>query len=215
MRLNPGAFNKFLDTGPDHIGQDFLWRRGYKCPCTNPQSGAAKPNCRQCQGKAYFWDAEPGTPARCGMSSQQNLKLWAQFGQYEPGDATLTIPSSSPLYALGRMDRLLMLNSTEDFSATFTRGKDRFWRKVQSIYRVFWLDDDQAIVEGSIPTVQSDGDIVFTGDAPPFGRQYNVSGTYFDEYFIWQSLVSDRGEHSGAALPKKALARKLDLLGRK
>lgn len=212
MRLNPGSFNALLDTGPSALTQAFLWRRASSCPCTNPMSGAANIKCKQCRGKGFIWSAP--VPANCGMSSQQNLKLWAQFGQYEVGDATLTIPESSPLYDAGRFDRIQAVNSSERFSKSLIRGGpgDRFFQTVISIDRVFWLDAEENIVEGGIPVVEADGEIIFTDGAPPFNTQYSISGYWRDEYFVYQHIVSDRSMHLGARLPKKVLARKLDLL---
>jgi hypothetical protein len=52
------------------------------------------------------------------------------------------------------------------------------------------------------------------GGGPPIGVTYSLTGTKFDEYFIFLNLPSDRNEHEGARLPKKVTLRKWDLFGR-
>lgn len=210
MRLNPAAFNRHLE----HMGQDFMWRRAYACPCRNPNSGASKPGCPRCHGKGTFW----GDPVRAsaGVASQGVTKQFAQFGQWEAGDAVFSIPESSPMFDAGRFDRLLMLNSTDGFSLPLVRGQnDKVTLPVEKFDRVFWLDADGfTVVEGGLPTVDGAGVLTWESGAPPLGKNYTIMGTRFTEYFIWEQLPSDRGEHHGARLPKRVQARRFDLFGR-
>lgn len=214
MRLNPAAFDAFLADGADAIGQDFQWRKATICPCSgNPSSGAANFKCQLCFGKGWLWAAP--VLAKAGMSQQENIKRWAQAGRYETGDATLTIPQSSPMYAAGEFDRITMMNSSEHFSLALVRGEgDRLYRSVISIERVFWLVNDTQIVEGGIPSVSETGQLTWQSGAPPLGTKYSISGEARDEYYIFTNLVSDRGEHFGARLPKKVIIRKFDIFGR-
>lgn len=209
--LNPADFDDFLVNSPEAIGQDYLWRKSASCPCFNPLSGAANPKCKVCLGKGRIWAA--AVPAKAGMMQQTGIKKFAQFGQFEIGDATLTIPQASPMYEAGQFDRITMLNSSERFSINLTRGIDRIYRSVILVDRVFWIVND-AIVEGGIPTVAADGTLSWTSGAPPSGMQYSIAGDSRDDYFVWLDLVSDRGEHFGARLPKKVVLRKFDLFNR-
>lgn len=211
MRLNPAAFNAHLG----FIGQQFTWRKADRCPCVNPNSGAGKPGCPQCGGKSVLWAA--AAPAVAGMASQQVQLRWAQFGQWQDGDAVVTIPENSPMYNAGQYDRVLMLNSTDYFSLTLTRGdaQEKIHEPVEKITRVFWLDANSAIVEGAVfPTVNADGSLTWPADgAPPAGTQYTIGGTRFSEYFVWGPYPSDRNEHSGARLPKRVVLRRFALFG--
>lgn len=211
MQLNPAAFNAHLG----NIGQRFLWRRAWACPCINPISGAANPKCTQCSGKGRIWDA--AVPATAGVPSQKVQRLWAQLGRYEAGDLVLSIPSDSPLYGAGEFDRVTMLDGSDPFSISLTRGDgDRLIWPVATITRCFWLTAVFAIVEGDIPTADASGNLTWaTGaNAPPTGQVYSLSGTRLNEYYIYEQLVSDRPEHMGLALPKKVVCRKFDLLNR-
>lgn len=217
MRLQPAAFDAFL-AGPAGIGQEFLWRPASACPCVHPHSGAANPKCPHCGGKGRLW----GEPIECraGMTQQQISKEWAALGQYEAGDATLTVPQSSPMYEAGQFDRITMLNSTDRFSLPLTRGApdERLYFKVVRITRVFWFTGDDGagqIVEGALPAVTLNGSLVWpAAGAPPAGKQYSITGERFAEYYVYQNLPSDRAEHFGARLPKKLRVRRFDLFGR-
>ena len=210
MRLNPVAFNRHLD----HMGQSFKWRKAYTCPCRNPHSGAALDGCPRCFGVGTFWG--PAVDAKAGVANQTVTKQFAQFGQWELGDAVFSIQENSPMYDAARYDRLLMLNSTDGFSLPLVRGaNDRVDMPVQKVDSVFWLDaDGLTIVEGGIPTVGVGGVLTWASGEPPEGQQYSISGTRFTEYFVFEKLPSDRGEHYGARLPRRLLARRFDLFNR-
>lgn len=209
MKLSPAAFNQFLA----HIGQRFLWRRAYDCPCINPHSGAARHDCPHCAGKGQVWD-EPieGVAGAAGYRVQRE---WAQFGVWESGDLVVTIPSNSPLYAMGQFDRVTMLNGTEPFSLTFTRGhNDVLQFPVERIDRVFWYDDDDSLVDGGIPTVAADGTLHWDSDEPPAGKRYSISGTKRTEFYCWGEFPSNRNMHSGEPLPRRVVLRRFDLFSR-
>lgn len=214
MRLNPAAFNAFLS---GNIGQNMNWRKGNACPCFNPQSGAALPGHPLCSGKGWIWDAP--IAAKAGLTQQKVNREWAMMGQWEAGDAILTIPSDSSMYAeAGRFDRIELLNSTDVFKLMLTRGSsDRIILPVVKFIRVFWLDplDNQVMVDGGLPNIDAGGNLTWpNNDGPPAGLQYSISGVRNTDYFIWYNLPSDRNEHFGALLPKKLLVRRFDLFGR-
>lgn len=212
-RLNPAAFDSFL---AGNIGQDMLWRPSTVCPCYNPGSGQANPKCPVCGGIGWQWAAP--IAAKAGMTQQGNIKKYGPMGMYEMGDATLTIPQASAMYDAGAYDRITLLNSNEKFSLKFKRGaaNERIYRRVLSISRVWWLVGDTPVDGGTDGiTVAANGVITFGGaNPPPVGVQYSITGIANDEYFIWDNQSSDRGEHFGARLPKKLIARRFDLFGR-
>jgi hypothetical protein len=208
MQLNPLAFNAFLND----LGQTFAWLRAYACPCLNPNSGAAKPDCPLCAGKGQTWgEAVEGISGIAGQSIQ--LK-WAKFGLFEPGDVVLTIPSDSALYEMGQFDRVVMLNSSAPFSTKFVRGRGDVLRYPNAqVDRVFWLNGSD-IVEGGIPTVADDGTLTWTTGEPPAGTVYSITGRCHPEYFCWGPMPQDRAHHGGKALPRKVVLRAWDLFGR-
>lgn len=212
MHLNPKAFDGWL---AGNIGQSFTWRKAYRCPCVNPNSGAAKPGCPICHGKAWTWVA--AVPGPAGMSGQQTQLRWAQMGMWQDGDAVVTIPESSPLYEMGQFDRVIMLNSTDYFSLPLVHGvpNEVLREPIEKITRVFWLDPTgTTIIEGGIPTVNADGTLTWATSAPPAGVTYSITGTRYSEYYCWGPYPSDRNEHFGARLPKRVVLRRFDLFGR-
>ena len=209
MEFNVERFNDHLSV----MGQDFLWRKASMCPCVNPNSGAAKPNCPLCGGKGRSWAAP--VKAKAGMASERVLRQWAQFGQFEAGDAVLSVPENSPLYEAGQFDRVTMLNATDRFSLVLIRGQnDRINFPVRTIERVYWIGASDTITEGKIPAIDGSGQLSWTSGSPPSGTQYSISGVRYSEYFVWDDLPGDRNHHYGARLPRKMVVRRFDLFGR-
>lgn len=211
MRFNSAAFDKFLTD----IGQRVEWRRSYACPCVSQTSGQPDPKHALCSGKGRLWDAAISTVV--GMANQKTQAQWAAMGQYEIGDMVLSVPQISPMWDAGQFDRILLVNSTNAFSMPLVRGSmsERLLFQVSSINRCFWLDPVlRTVVEGGIPSVDSNGNLAWTSDAPPNGYTYSLSGEKYDEYFIFGAFPSDRNEHKGMRLPKRTVARQWDLFGR-
>lgn len=213
MRLNPARFNRHLK----NIGQQVGWRRSYACACADPVSGAPDAKHVLCGGKGRLWDAP--IDSVCGVAKQEVNPEQAALGVYDTGDMTMTVGSDSPIWAnAGRYDRIILWNSTDVFSQPFQRGaaSERVLFTVENITRCFWLSADRlSTVEGGIPVIGGDGRLTWpNGGEPPLGTKYSLTGTRFDEYFIIDSLPSDRNEHSGAQLPKRIQMRKWDLFGR-
>lgn len=130
----------------------------------------------------------------------------------------LSVPQSSPLWDAGQFDRILLLNSTDVFSQPLTRGAptERLLFTPASLDRCFWLhpQDRNQVVEGPLPTMDAEGRPTFGPGGPPPGVVYSLTGTKFDEYFVFLQLPSDRNQHSGMRLPRRITARKWDLFGR-
>lgn len=209
MRLSPTAFNRHLNG----LGQSFDWRRGYACPCVNPNSGQAKANCKQCAGKGRLWgDAVTGT---AGVVSQSRLRNYATFGVWDADDMMLSIPSDSPLYAMGQYDRVEAKNRTEPFSINFIRGlNDKIHFDVVSLERCFRLDAQENIVELPLPTINPDGSFSWASGAPPAQAQFSLTGRRRPEYYCYLELPTDRPMQQGSPLPRKVVLRRFDLFGR-
>ena len=194
------------------------WRRSYACACVSPTSGSPDPKHQLCMGKGRLWDDPIATV--CGIARQETVAQWKASGQYETGDMVLSIPQSSPMWDdAGQFDRLLLLNSTDVFSKPLVRGapNERLLFNVVSFSRCYWLNptNRNLVVEGGLPVVDATGVLSWpNGDGPPPGVTYSLSGTKFDEYYVWGNFPSDRNQHQGVRLPKRVVARKWDLFGR-
>ncbi len=214
MRLNPAAFNAFLS---GNIGQDVLWRSSAICPCVNPQSQSANPRCPRCSGKGRLWSAP--VAAKVGVQRQSINEKRSQQLNWELGDAMLTVDESSAMYDARQFDRVTLLNSHAGFSVALTRGDptERLYFQAATVDRVFWYTGaggTGTLVEGGVPTVAADGTLTWSAGAPPAGVQYSITGTRMSEYFIYLDLPSDRGEHFGARLPRRIVAKSFDVFGR-
>lgn len=216
MRLDPAVFNRFLATSG--IGQAVLWRRAYDCPCRDPYSGAAAPDCPHCHGKGVIWAAP--VAANTGLTSMAVSKQWANFGVWETGDVALIVPGDSLLYGAGRFDQIILADSSEPFSTSFRRGEnDVLLWPVVALERAFVLgeiDGEPAIIECALPVVNDNGTMTWPdqGEIPDLGQAYSLTGRRRPVYFLYQDLPSDRAHHHGQPLPRKVVARVFDLFGR-
>ena len=119
MYLSPIAFNALLG----HLGQAVSWRQSVSCPCRTPSSGAAQPQCPVCDGAGQVWNTS--VLGYVGLTGQQVQRQWTVSGMYEAGDVVVTLPSDSPIYALGEFDRVQFTQSSEPFSVVRIKGKEK------------------------------------------------------------------------------------------
>lgn len=236
MRLSAQRFNAAARAP----SQSVLWRQSNSCPCRDPFSGAARQGCLQCAGKGVLW--QPAQPAWAVLAGMKVAKEWAAFGLWESGDVVVSIPSDSPLYDAGPNDRVLLLNSTEPFDSILAHtGSETLPGQLVSVERVFWLDANQNIIQGALPTQNADGTLSWasggdqtglateTGEvieteggqalggtygAPPLETQYTICGRRNPEYFVFKDLPQDRAHFGGAKLPRRVSLRRFDLFGR-
>lgn len=213
MKLSATQFNRHLA----HIGQQVRWAQSWACPCINPASGQPDTRCPHCLGKGYMWPSAIDTV--CGLSGQKTQQQWMASGGWAEGDVVVTIPGDSPMWQMGQYDRMTMLNGTERFSTSLTRGSptERLLFRANTVERIFWIAANKAIVEGAIPSVDPIGRPIWASGAaePPAGTSYSISGTRRPEYYCLMELPSNRNEHSGEPLPKRVVLRRFDLLGRR
>lgn len=209
MQLQPEEFDRFLNS----IGQSFDWRSAAACPCVNTYSGAPNPDCTHCYGKGRFWAVAVNGTA--GIVGRNQLKKFAQFGEWDAGDTMISIPSDSPLYAIGQYDRLVAVDRSEPFSMNLVYGVNDIIRfPVIELDKVFWIDADDNMVEGDLPTINSDGTLTWGATQPAAQATFSLTGRRHPEYFVYIDLPLDRPFHHGANLPRRCVLRRFDLYGR-
>lgn len=206
LTLNPDDFNGHLTA----MGQQVAWRRAFACPCITPKSGQAKVGCPHCLGKGRIW---PGAAVECitGVAGGSAHKQWMAYGVADMGDIILSIPSSSPLYAIGPFDRVMFLNRSEPFSLNIVKGvneKIRF--TVVSLEKVLHIAGDGALVDAAPPQVLADGSLDWSGVELPDGATFSLTGRRRSEYYCMPETPWDRPQHAGAALPRKVALRRFD-----
>lgn len=211
-RLSPAIFDRQLR----EMGQAVSWRRASACPCRDPFSGAPEQGCPNCEGRGTVWGA--ATPAWTGVSGMKIRRQYADFGRWEDGDVLLTVPGASPLWAAAEHDRILMLQSSEPFSAVLTRdGTERLRFPVASLDRCTWRrPGDKALVDAAPPRVAADGTLSWADPAraPDPGEQFALTGRKRPEFYVFQEMPIDRSHFGGLALPRRLAARRFDLFGR-
>ncbi len=216
MPFSPGAFNQFLGQY-GQIGQEYAWYQSDACPCKDPYSGAALPDCPACLGRGVIYPAEPVTGV-AALAGQRAQKDWATFGQYEQGDLVLTIPQAATIYGMGQWDRVTALNTQQVFSQVLTAGSplEKLWTSVLSLTKVFWLAaDGKTIIKGDLPTLNDDGTLTWgTGATPEPGQQYTLTGVKMLDYYCWGMFPTNRNFQQGLQLPRKVILRDWDLFSR-
>jgi hypothetical protein len=211
--FNVGRFNALLGVARPGLGQHVTWQKSFLCPCRSPTSGAAQQGCPVCAGRGVAWDGP--VPAWTGLAGMKIAREWALFGEWMSGDLVVTIPSDSPLYAVGENDRVNFTDSSEPFSSVLMGGVDVLAFPATVIDRVVWRDQiTRQIVPGGIPSEAANGTLTWTSGAPPAGVQYSISGRRIPQYFMFKELVQDRHHSGGLALPRRSALRRWDLFGR-
>ena len=209
MRLSPASFNRLLN----HLGQSFSWRKGYACPCVDMHSGAASLSCTQCLGKGRIWGSANAGSA--GIVSREKMRNYAAFGVWDSDDIMLSIPSDSPLYAMGQYDRVAALDRSEPFSLNIIKGfNDVLNFHVLSLDRAIWFSGGD-IIEGAIPFVSENGIISWpNGVVPGSGVTFSLTGRRMPEYFCYLEIPTDRPMHHGEPLPRRVVLRRFELFDR-
>ncbi|MDR0458704.1 MAG: hypothetical protein LBH10_06745 [Burkholderiaceae bacterium] len=137
---------------------------------------------------------------------------WAQFGRWESGDVVLTIPSDSPVYAIGNFDRVTMAQGSVPFTIVVAPGQ-RLKFFVIAVDSAFTrVDGKPQPVEP--PKVDADGELVWPQDSGSTNGGISLAGRRAPEYFCFAEFPQDRAFHHGAALPRRVVMRKFDLFGR-
>lgn len=211
--FDPARFNTLLGVARPGLGQNVAWLKATSCPCRNPLSGAAKQSCPTCKGKGVFW-SDP-IAAWTGLAGMKVAREWAMYSEWASGDVVITIPSDSPLWNIGEIDKVKFTDSSQPFSTVLMGGVDLLPFQAASIDGVIWLDPiTQAPVTGGIPTQASDGTLSWTSGSPPTATQYTVSGRRIPEYYCFRDMAQDRAHSAGLALPRRVILRLFDLFGR-
>lgn len=215
MRLSPGRFNNQLR----EMGQRLLWRRASLCPCRDPHSGGAKPDCPVCDGlhNGTFWG--PAVPAWAGVVGAKARREFADFGRWEDGDVLLSIPADSPLWGAGENDRVLFADGHEPFQATLKRTAATLAPMgAHKVERCFWLGPNgAALLECAVPRVDpATRALSWPAGAPQPdpGSQFTLVGAKRPEFFFYRELPVSRAHFRGLPLPKRAVLKRFDLFGK-
>jgi hypothetical protein len=213
MRLSPAHFNSQLQ----EMGQKMLWRRAQLCPCRDPHSGGANPECPICAGRGVAWGQN--IPAHAGVVGAKAMRAFGDFARWEDGDVVISIPSNSPLWGAGENDRVIFTDGHEPFQIQMTRNQGvSVPFAAERIDRCFWLGPNgSAVIECSLPRVDPSTRALNWADqstAPDPGAQFTLSGRKRPEYFLYKDIPVSRGHFMGLALPKRAVLKKFDLFGR-
>lgn len=214
MRLAPSEFNSLIQT----LGQTILYRPAVMCPCRDPHSGAAQPDCPTCHGRGVFW--RKGETTYLGLTGLKQAREFRDFGLLDSGDVVLTIPSDSAAYLCGENDQFMLVQSDQPWTGIFTRGEpdERYPPGVFKVLDVVGLTvarEPQDYALPSLPSLENGGVPTWPATGgPAVGQQYSIRARRRPTFFLLRDLPSSRSHHGGAALPRRVAARALDLFGR-
>lgn len=213
MRLSPATFNRQLQ----EMGQRMLWRRAQLCPCREPHSGGANPECTICLGKGVSWGN--GIPAHAGVVGAKAMRAFADFARWEDGDVVISIPENTPLWHAGENDRIMFMDGHQPFQIRMVRNEGvTVPFAVERIERCFWLGpNDATVIDCSLPRVDPVTlELAWANQstAPDPGAQFTLMGRKKPEYFLYRDIPISRAHFMGLPLPKRAVLKKFDLFGR-
>jgi hypothetical protein len=143
----------------------------------------------------------------------QVQKQWELFGRYETGDVVVSIGSDSPVYTIREFDKLVFVNSVEQFSSVMTKTANSVepapYYDILSISSLFYLNISSAIVNVSGVTFNnSNKTLDFSDNSIPVGTQYSITGTRCPSYYMYMDFPQVRYHHHGSLLPKRVVLRK-------
>jgi len=206
--LAPSEFNAFLRI----MAQRARWSPSRLCPCRDAYSGAANPGCPVCRGQGVFWTGSKSVSI--ALSGQRVARAWRDFGMYESGDVVLSIGSDSPAYAAGENDKLVLTDSTTPYTAVFTRGDqaENWPAELVEVQAVTTIANGEP-VEMSPPPIPTGGGAPSWPalGSPAPGQQYTLTGRRNPSFYVFADFPQDRAHHGGAALPRRVVARLIDL----
>jgi hypothetical protein len=114
-------------------GYNLNWSKSVACPCIDPATSHAVPDCINCDGRGrYFYESENIK----GIITRQNkeLQIGETIGTLEPGDAFLTVSHDK---FLSIYDHITNMDSTTVFTETIIHSdKSGDWLRYPSIGNV-------------------------------------------------------------------------------
>lgn len=115
-------------------GIDLIWFKNHACPCVwqGPTPGTANPECLNCRGRGYYWDA-PSAPFRglitfIHMSptpDEPGAQMDPKYGLQNNGDPALTITNRNPTVwaEASEFDLFCETNSISRYNANLVVGR--------------------------------------------------------------------------------------------
>lgn len=120
--FDPLAFDQLL--GTPESGSRLSWSSARRCVCFG-QDGGNSISCPICSGEGYVW-SEWSEEFRAGMTSltgRQIENLSQRWGPGMVGDATISLPPSSPPYCVATpRDRFVALDALDTFEWSLVAG---------------------------------------------------------------------------------------------
>lgn len=212
MRLSPGLFNRQLAV----MGQAVLWRRASLCPCAGRDhySGGPSQDCPVCTGRGWAWGA--GVPSRAGVVGAGAKRKQADFGQWEDGEVSLSVPSDTPLWNAGERDRVEFADGDMGFQlALRNSGAPRIDFTPVRFERCFWLRaGDTAFREADPPKWdKATGFLSWPANSirPDAGEHFTLVGRKRPDFQVVASLPIARAHFNGLPLPRLLKCVRTDL----
>jgi hypothetical protein len=84
---------------PTGHGQQIVLTPSYKCPCgSTPDANRSRIDCAICFGIGYFYDFKKSATLDAIISQVHMTKSLIDVGLAEPGDLTMTLPPTAPVF---------------------------------------------------------------------------------------------------------------------
>lgn len=116
-QFKPEEFSRVIN----QHGYFVTWTKALRCPCNEVTTDQPDINCEECGGSGFYY-TDP-IPTRAIMTAmERNQRVYERFGAWVEGTSTCTV---EPMYRLGYLDRIEMVDSVMPHSELFTKGNRR------------------------------------------------------------------------------------------
>lgn len=212
LRLRSGDLDGIID----RYGLDTTVRRAVQCPCLDAETRRADPTCANCAGWGLRYPPGLGLTLKVQWTGNRQRHVGKEAGSVEPGDYTVSWPSSQPL-GYGDMlvhpveeavaDDALQRGSTAPNGDSLELLRFRFATAIEDVrdeVRTYTQGVDWALVGPESRQFSWLGG----GVSPAAGTMYVVRYRYRAEYVIAPNMPQVR--HDAERLPFKAAVLRFD-----
>ena len=220
MLVDDPVLQQSFVADPTGHGQQIRYTPSYKCPCGNtPDANRARIDCAVCYGTGFFYDFTKSATFDAIVSQVHMTKSLIDAGLAEPGDLTMTLAPTAPVFVKDYDLIRLTIGSGEPYEGdVIQRGKlgviagnansDLLSWEVVEVERCFSINPQTQVVvdyaEGVDFTIS--GRVITWSNNLLLGAIYSIRYTCLYDWIAYVSPV-ERFERN-ISLGQKALLKR-------
>lgn len=202
-------------------GRRVKWREATICSCWNHETGQPLYNCKACGGFGYIY-GEPVFSVALVTNLTVEKDFYQSVGNFEYGDATLTIPKripkinpktgilslvdfdDNPMYDIGLFDLVALTDDEIKYAEVLTRNQSINGRppdtltqdeitRIKTVQKIDPVTGNITIYEQGVD-FQLNGNTIewISANQPADGENYSVVYFHHPTYFVFTELPKPR-----------------------